>query len=173
MVEVISEYEQLRLKNIERNQSFLSSIGLNEVKPHIEPKNSASTGRRRAAKYHVDYSSLPVEMQPELRRSGRVANIPQKSYVEVSFPAPKHAYAVIVNEDDGHEEKQPTKKSKPSNYTTATPSVDSSRSKVANVDVFLTDDSIGTLLDAPTKESIVRLAAPGAKFSKYSGTFSS
>lgn len=61
-VEAVSEYEQLRLENMSRNQAFLDSLGLDDVKPNVAAKRShggkrKGRGRRGESSDDDDFES--------------------------------------------------------------------------------------------------------------------
>ena len=82
----MSEYEQLRLKNIERNRNMLKSLGFDsrEVKSSTS-KPSPSSGKKRSRqqqtqrKEGLESSAIPSEL---LRRSARAAKLPAPDYKE-------------------------------------------------------------------------------------------
>ena len=72
----VSEYEQLRLINIQRNEEFLQQIG-------IQNKGKQSSSKTKTK------STKRVREEPEIkeeptRRSSRVATLPVVIYTEVS-----------------------------------------------------------------------------------------
>ena len=64
----VSEYELERLANIQRNEKFLASLGLNAIKSSL----SASVPKAPPRKKEVSRKKTPAEINVPLRRSGRV-----------------------------------------------------------------------------------------------------
>ena len=63
----ISEYEQIRLENIKRNQAFLNNLGLDDVKPDT----ASVSNTKRSTSSRGTTVRKPAEVLP-LRRSSRV-----------------------------------------------------------------------------------------------------
>ena len=83
----LSDYERIRLANIERNNAFLQSIGLGYS--FITRNNEFSTGEERLLKKskakvikNINYDSIPSEFT---RRSLRIATLNTPSYFGNSF----------------------------------------------------------------------------------------
>ena len=69
-----SEYELLRLKNIERNNNYLKEIGITQYEEYFEVKKVKQKPKKR---------NFEEALEVNLRRSTRVALNPKVSY-EVS-----------------------------------------------------------------------------------------
>lgn len=69
-----SDYEKIRMLNIERNEAFLQQIGVAAIKP-IAAKHK--NGKRKII-------NTTKEALSPVRRSSRISLIPQPSYLEVS-----------------------------------------------------------------------------------------
>ena len=76
----VSEYEQLRLQNIARNEQFLEQIGIENRKNKTD--SSKITSKRKRAK---ETENERVDNIQPVRRSSRVAVLGPVSYVEVVF----------------------------------------------------------------------------------------
>jgi hypothetical protein len=97
----LSEYEQLRLENIRRNQAFLTeTLGLSLLTPSIDNFTAASSKRRRPlSNAATDRQLTPKRIRASpsidaandtcvvLRRSSRVATLPTVNYTEVLYIA--------------------------------------------------------------------------------------
>lgn len=97
----LSEYEQLRLENIRRNQAFLTeTLGLSLLTaPSIDNFTAASNKRRKPLSNATDRQLTPKRIRASpsidavddtcvvLRRSSRVATLPTVNYTEVLYIA--------------------------------------------------------------------------------------
>jgi hypothetical protein len=70
----ISDYEKIRLQNIQKNEQYLTDIGVEKTNRAERSKGPPS---KRVKKTHVVNEELPT------RRSNRVATLPPVSYLEV------------------------------------------------------------------------------------------
>jgi len=66
----LSAYEAERLNNIKRNEEFLASLGINEVKSSMV--STASAANKAPVKKKVLRVKLPADINVPVRRSGRV-----------------------------------------------------------------------------------------------------
>lgn len=90
----ITDYERLRQDNIQRNEAFLRSLGLDSLKPAVN--DSHSHGSKQCAKKRS--RPLPPPPSAPSRRSARVANgPPQPVYIDSNV-------VDIVEEEEEEEE---------------------------------------------------------------------
>ena len=77
-------YDEIRRKNIERNNAFLQELGLEGVKPVVKTaaKGSGRGARRKRTSAGDDENGTPVVPIEPTRRSSRVRDMPAASYVE-------------------------------------------------------------------------------------------
>ena len=76
----ISDYERLRMENIRRNEEFLGSIGLDDVKQSITSGAAATKAAKSASKRGVEKKRAPPAVPS--RRSSRVTVERLKSEIE-------------------------------------------------------------------------------------------
>lgn len=80
---MISNYEQIRLENIKRNEIYLTetlgiNISIKETKFDIK-----SIKKRRINNIDNEHNTLKDNYSIPLRRSNRVASLPTVNYIEV------------------------------------------------------------------------------------------
>jgi len=85
----LSEYELRRLDNIKRNEAFLASLGLDNIKPVKESHASSKEIKERKRAASDRRERLQAEPQGPSRRSSRIAGIKT---------------TVVEEEEDGNEE---------------------------------------------------------------------
>ena len=160
----LSDYEKLRLDNIERNRQFLAQIGLEPNKMGSSSSSSSSPKKRRKAE------SLSLPPDEFLRRSSRVAQLGNVSYKEGDLEA---AQAQRASGGGGEEEDGIIPRRKPGapSGPRPPPSADSSRALDCELGVFLGDDTIGKPVTAFGKAAVMIAGNRGTlpRFSKYSG----
>lgn len=71
-----TDYERLRIENIKRNTEFLESIGIDNVKVMMKPKQSSSSNKRGIKRSVVKTKSLPA------RRSSRITILSLQNMME-------------------------------------------------------------------------------------------
>ena len=72
----VSDYEKLRLENIERNHNFLNKIGISIVKKNINHKNISK---------QIKTSPSPLHENIAVRRSDRLKTSETISYGEIQI----------------------------------------------------------------------------------------
>jgi len=159
----LSDYEKLRLENIERNRQFLAQIGLESNELRASSSSSSSSKKRRKAE--------PLPDEYAVRRSDRVALAQVKvSYKEDDLAATQARRAVEddENDDDGF---VPRRKPAAPSGPRPMPSADSSRALDCALEVFLGNDAIGKPVTAFGKAAVMTAGNRGTlpRFSKYSG----
>jgi hypothetical protein len=84
MAALVSEYEQQRLDNIQRNQQIMMNMGLHEASSRAVKHGETVTVQRKRNKPHRSTSapvSVPIAEGPS-RRSMRLQAIPPPTYSE-------------------------------------------------------------------------------------------
>ena len=159
-----SDYELLRQENIARNESFLKSLGLDDLGMRKQKKSPTAPKRKRGGEKSKE--AFPVVSS---RRSLRIAEIPIPNY---DLDA-----AGVVDDDASDDDKgngNALPRSRPSKPgVQAPPAPGSSRLVDAQLDRVLGSELGSLMADVPTgKAAIMGLTNKGGnppKFSKYSG----
>jgi len=87
----LSEYELRRLDNIKRNEAFLASLGLDNIKPVKESHANSKEIKERKRAASDRRERLQAEPQGPSRRSSRIAGIKT---------------TVVEEEEDGNEDSE-------------------------------------------------------------------
>ena len=92
----VSEYERLRLENIQRNEEYLQQLGFTESK--------SKRTRRSNVEEKVDSkkkrNKVNAIIEIPSRRSSRVAQLPHISYIDSSIPLHNHNNGRMVKNED-------------------------------------------------------------------------
>lgn len=168
----ISDYEKLRLENIERNEQFLKQIGLSPSSSGINSSTGTKGATKKAAKRKLP--SSPDDYL--LRRSTRVANLETTvSYKEDSASTVnnKQSSSSTTADEAADDLDAPNKYKKPSVPLGPRPPPTAGTSRAINchLDVFLSDDRLGKPLETYGKAAVMSAGNAGSepRFNKYSG----
>jgi len=152
MSATISDYERLRLENIERNRAFLDGIGISGARARITAEPITAKGLKR--------KKTLAQIPPE-RRSSRISSIELRP-----------DYKEVTSAMDAAPRERVSARPRGPPQVDKLPAPDSSRSHEANLDAFLGESLGSDSLAAPRKEDIMRLASQpraAVSFNKYSG----
>ena len=121
----LSDYEMLRMQNIERNRDFLNNLGIDNDKRDMHPKMTGSAPAKKRRKI-LDSTGRPSMIPEELmRRSVRLSALPPADYKDSTniIEAPQ----------------RPSRVAGKKKGTPPPPAANSTKSLIANLDPFLAE----------------------------------